>query len=100
MLIPAFVMTLLIGALPAWAAPNTDPQWYSRQSTWQETVRVSREALAKHLAKTPGTVVPGAPGGARFSPWQAIGPFRAPSGKDGFEFAYPPEKEIDFSSLS
>ena len=41
--------------------------------------------------------MPGVPKGVRFSPWQAIGPFKLPAGKDGFDHAYPPEQEIDLS---
>jgi len=96
----AFVATILLVPIAAPAArrlPKNDPEWYSRQSTWQETVRVSREALVQHLDKTPGTVLPGAPEGVRFGPWHAIGPFPPPAGKDGFDYAYPPEQEIDLA---
>jgi len=97
---PAFVVSILLVPTAAPAAPRlpkTDPEWYSRQDTWQETVRLSREALVRHLDETPGTVLPGAPQGVRFGPWHAIGPFSPPSGHEGFDFAYPPEKEIDLT---
>ena len=60
-------------------------------------MRQSREALARYRIANPDSVLPGAPQGVMFSPWHAIGPFAPPAGKDGFEFAYPPEQEIDFS---
>ena len=84
-------------ALAAPKPPRTDPQWYLRQDTWQETVRQSYEPLVRYRKATPDSVLPGSPPGVAFSPWQAIGPFASPAGKDGFKFAYPPEREIDFS---
>jgi hypothetical protein len=93
-------MTMLVATAYTSAAPRlpkTNPEWYVRQDTWHETLRLSREALFEHLKKTPGVVVPGAPQGVRFSPWQSIGPFRPPAGREGFDDAFPPEKEIDFS---
>ena len=91
--------TLLFAAsaLAAPKAPPTDRPWYRRQDTWQETVRQSREALVRHRKVHPESLLPGAPQGTAFGAWYAIGPFAAPAGKDGFEFAYPPEREIDFS---
>jgi len=84
-------------ALGAPKLPQADPQWYLRQDTWQETVRQSREALARYRESNPDSVPPGAPEGVTFGPWHAIGPFAPPAGKDGFDFAYPPEEEVDFS---
>ena len=98
--IAAIVMTVIPVTAQTPAAPmlpDTNPEWYQRRDTWQETVRLSREAIARHLAATPGVIVPGAPQGVRFSPWQVIGPFDPPAGHEGFDYAYPPEQEIDFS---
>ena len=39
--------SMLLSAF-ALAAPD-DPEWYLRQDSWQETVRQSREALARYL---------------------------------------------------
>ncbi len=99
-LIPTFVMTMLLGAAVTPAATQsaeTDPQWYLRQDTWQETLRLSREALAGQVEAGPEATMPGVPQGVRFSPWHAIGPFSLPGGKDGFDHAYPPEQEINLS---
>ncbi|NQU25110.1 MAG: hypothetical protein HQ567_27810, partial [Candidatus Nealsonbacteria bacterium] len=99
MFIAAFVLFLL-GTTPVPATPElpkTDPDWYLRQATWQETLRLSREALVLHVKASPGVVVPGAPQGVQFGPSHAIGPFRPVSGKDGLEHAYPPELEIDLT---
>jgi len=94
--LPAFVTTMALGAVstPATAEPSrTDPAWYLRQDTWQETVRLSREALARYVEQTPdGTL-----GVARFGPWWAIGPITAPRGTDGFAHAYPLEQDLDVS---
>ncbi len=100
MLVPVFVMTLLFGAAHAPAAPKLPektPEWYLRRDTWQETLRQSREAMAKTAETPKGVVVPGAPQGVRLSEWRAIGPFTAPKGKDGFDFAYPPEQKVELS---
>ena len=99
-LLSALIWATLLFAGSALAAaelPKTDPQWYFRRDSWQETVRQSREALDRYRAANPDSVLPGAPEGVIFSPWHAIGPFAPPTGKDGFEFAYPPEEEIDLS---
>ncbi|MBL7043590.1 MAG: SUMF1/EgtB/PvdO family nonheme iron enzyme [Pirellulaceae bacterium] len=100
MLLSVLMTMALLFAASALAAPKpaqTDPEWYLRQDTWQETVRQSREALARYRKANPDSVLPGAPQGVTFSAWHAIGPFAPPAGKDGFEFAYPPEQEVDFS---
>jgi len=91
------VLLFTASALAAPKPAQTDPEWYLRQDTWQETVRQSREALARYRKANPNSVLPGAPQGVTFSAWHAIGPFAPPAGKDGFEFAYPPEQEVDFS---
>jgi len=100
MLLSISTTMVLLFTASALAAPKpaqTDPEWYLRQDTWQETVRQSREALARYRKANPNSVLPGAPQGVTFSVWHAIGPFAPPTGKDGFEFAYPPEQEVDFS---
>ncbi len=97
-LAPLFAIAILFGIFltPTQAAPRlpkTNPDWYARQQTWQETIRLSRESLAKasgEVAKGNGTK-------PVFGGWHTIGPFARPGSKDGFEFAYPPENEIDFS---
>ena len=53
-LLPAFAAAMLLAPIAAPAAPRppkTNPQWYSRQDTWQETLRLSREALVRRLAR-------------------------------------------------
>ncbi len=91
---------LLLAATSALAAPRLpkeNPEWYSRQDTWQETVRVSREALVEYLDKAVDSPIAGVPNGVRFGPWHSIGPFNLPGGKDGFDHAYPPEREIELT---
>ena len=94
-----WTMTVVIGAAiqsaaAAPKAPDGDPEWYLRKESWQDTMRVSREALVRHLAKEADATVPGSPSSVRFTPWQAIGPFPRPAGSDGWDHAYPPEQEI------
>ncbi len=96
----ALLMAPLLLAASGMANPKlsaTDPPWYSPQETWQETVRVSRESLARYLEENPEPELPGTPDGVLFSPWYAIGPLAAPAGEDGWDLAYPPEGEIDYS---
>ena len=87
------VMTIVLGAIPALGASKPDPEWYLRQDTWQETVRVSHEALTRHIEKTLVATVDS----ATFGPWWSIGPIAAPSGKDGFALAYPLEQDLDIA---
>ena len=76
--------------------PKDNPEWYVRKDTWQETMRVSREALAKHLEKAANTEsTPGSPSSVRLTPWHAIGPFPKPADNDGWDHAFPPEQEIE-----
>jgi hypothetical protein len=76
--------------------PKENPGWYVRKDTWQETMRLSREALTRHLEKDTQSV-PDAPGGVRFAPWQSIGPFPKPAKGDGWDHVYPPEQDIELS---
>lgn len=95
---PMLLMVLTLMTLPCSGAgrlPKEDPQWYKLQESWQETVRVSREALVAYLEQQDGSSMAGVPRGVSFGPSYVIGPFRSPHKKDGFEHAYPPESEID-----
>ena len=71
-----------------------DPAYYQRKSTWQETLRVSREALSAWEAKESGKNAVKSSGGAELGPFYEIGPFKA-NGSSSFEAVFPPEKEID-----
>jgi len=59
-----------------------DTPYYHKQSTWQETMRLSREA---RLTSMTGLSL-------KLSPWHAVGPFKASTG-DAFLEAFPPEKQ-------
>jgi alpha-galactosidase len=65
-----------------------DPPYYQKQSTWYETMRVSREAFIASMARP----------ALKLSPWQAVGPFRASQG-DAFFERFGPE-EINSSDSS
>jgi len=79
-----------------------DPSYYSRKGSWQETLEASRDALLAHEAEEArkadqaGPAKPAATQALQFGPWHKIGPFKQ-SGKSTFEFAFPPEKEIDLT---
>ena len=96
----ATAMTLLtLGA----AALAADPPYYAKKATWQETMQASREALTAweaeeaKKAELAGKPAPTAKvGKCEFGLWFEIGPF-VEAGKDGFDFAFPPEKEIELS---
>jgi len=92
---PVLLAVTLAQAAPR--LPKENPEWYSRQDTWQETLRVSREALVEYLDKAADSPIAGVPKGVRFGPWHSIGPFTLPGGKDGFDNAYPPEREIELT---
>ena len=91
------VLLAITSAQAAPRLPKENPEWYSRQETWQETLRVSREALVEYLDKAADSPIAGVPKGVRFGPWHSIGPFNLPGGKDGFDNAYPPEREIELT---
>ena len=71
-----------------------DPAYYQRKNTWQETLRVSREALSAQEAAEAGKNATKSGGGAQLGPFYEIGPFKA-NGKNSFDTAFPPETEID-----
>ena len=67
------VLLAVTSAQAAPRLPKENPEWYSRQDTWQETVRVSREALVEYLDKAVDSPIAGVPKGVRFGPWHSIG---------------------------
>jgi alpha-galactosidase len=67
-----------------------DPSYYVRKSTWNETLRASREALMKLRGADAASAQ------RVLGPWYAIGPFKA-TGKSAFSEAFDPEKEIDLA---
>ena len=98
------VATALVVGLCAAAAARRKPpppSYYHKKKTWHETLRVSREALARAEAEAakpaqappPGKRPAAGPKGVRLGPWHRIGPFYN-AGKPAFDFAFPPEKEI------
>jgi alpha-galactosidase len=65
-----------------------DPPYYHKQSTWQETMRLSREARIAGMQQPSLTV----------GPWSVAGPFTA-SGGDAFHEVFPPEQENALDSM-
>ena len=45
----ALIVLLSVATSPGWAADG-DPSWYQRHSSWEETMRLSREALMAEVA--------------------------------------------------
>jgi len=88
-----------LAAAAAAAGPDRDPAWYKKKSTWHETLRCAREALARReAAKAPsasGSEEFRAVRGVTLGPWHLIGPFS--TGKKGFATAFPPENELDLA---
>ena len=81
-------------ALASPRATAADP--YSRQETWQETVRLSLEALGtSRRGNGPEGSSPG-PQGTVLGPWYQTGPFAA-DGKKGFETDFPPLQGVDLA---
>ena len=83
-------------------AVAADPSYYTRKGSWQETMQASREALvADEVLQAKKTDLTGPPKPVKvskpqFGPWHQIGTFNE-RGKCAFEFAFPPEKEIDLT---
>jgi formylglycine-generating enzyme required for sulfatase activity len=88
------ITTLGVLAVCVSASLGNDPAYYQRKSTWQETLRVSREALSAWEAKESGKDAPKSGGEAELGPFYEIGPFKA-NGGSSFEAVFEPEKEID-----
>jgi len=59
-----------------------DPGFYSKQATWEATVRASLETLARERGGVQAPLTLG--------PWYSCGPFKAKT-RDSFTEAYPPE---------
>ena len=76
-----------------WVQP--DPAWYVRKASWQETVRLSRETLARRDAAAAQRLRQHLPDGVHLGTWYAVGPLRVGRGMDGLTQAFPPEREVD-----
>ncbi|HTO93743.1 MAG TPA: putative Ig domain-containing protein [Bacteroidota bacterium] len=59
-----------------------DPAYYTKQATWEATVRASLETLARQRGSGQAPVVLG--------PWYSVGPFRGKT-RDSFAEVFPPE---------
>ncbi|HTY35995.1 MAG TPA: putative Ig domain-containing protein [Bacteroidota bacterium] len=84
------LFTVLTAVVVSASVFAQDPSYYIRKSTWNESMRASREELMR---------VQGS--GSAFAqkvlgPWYGIGPFKA-SGKSAFSVVFPPENEVDLS---
>ncbi|MDP6526298.1 MAG: SUMF1/EgtB/PvdO family nonheme iron enzyme [Kiritimatiellia bacterium] len=84
-------LTVVAAMFIAGSALGEDPAYYVKKGTWQESLQVSREALAVHLSK-PGPKKPA--GIPQYGPWFEIGPY---SEGDTFSKAFLPETEINLS---
>ncbi|MCD6303653.1 MAG: hypothetical protein J7M21_01675, partial [Planctomycetes bacterium] len=84
------------GVLVVCAAAAAEPPYYVKKDTWQETMRASREALARWEADQAGKVELAKPASAayRLGRFYQIGPFRAAKGSS-FDAVFEPEKSID-----
>ena len=88
------IAALCVFGLCASVSQAGDPAYYQRKSTWQETLRVSREALAAQEAAEAGKTATKSGGGAQLGPFYEIGPFKI-NGKNSFDTVFGPETEID-----
>jgi len=77
------------------SALAADPAYYVRRDTWPETMRASREALAKsEEEEAQRKAAAGEPTGPQLGPWYVIGPFPR-KGENAFSDVFPPEEEIN-----
>jgi alpha-galactosidase len=67
-----------------------DPSYYLKKSTWNETMRASREALLISRGGDPNFAQ------RVLGPWYEIGPFKA-TAKSAFSEVFEPEKEINLA---
>ncbi len=82
-----FLTRVLFCLVPLSSLLAQDPPYYHKQSTWQETMRVSREARLASMTQS----------FLKLAPWHAVGPFRSSSG-DAFLETFPPEMESALDS--
>jgi alpha-galactosidase len=80
------VLTLIL-LLSTCSAFASDPSYYIRQTTWHETMRLSREALSAQRAADRGVQQ------LRSTPWKYIGPFSATASAPFVE-VFPPERVL------
>jgi len=98
----ALSVTVLLLAAAGYASAKGTPAYFTKQATWQETVRLSREALARDEGNTDdadaATDTEPLPGGVTLGPWYLAGPFPLPKSvpaEKGFDHAFGPEKAVD-----
>ncbi len=92
------VVVALIYLMPACTvayAANDAKDWFVEASTWQETLRQSREALARSLEEEAKRAPTTSVSGVKLGPWNAMGPIDVPAGAGGLETVLPVEREID-----
>ncbi len=99
MSVGAVAITLIsLSPLCADAKPPRDAaKWFVEASSWQETLRQSREALAAHAEEESKKPAAKTPSGVTLGPWHAIGPFDVPTGAGGLETVLPVERESDLT---
>ncbi|MBD3173614.1 MAG: SUMF1/EgtB/PvdO family nonheme iron enzyme [Armatimonadia bacterium] len=70
-----------------------DPDYYSKQDTWPETLLAARIAYAE--AASEGSA---GPEGVALGVWHSAGPFVAPEGSTSYEAAFPPQQGVDLNA--
>jgi alpha-galactosidase len=81
------ILLLCLLSISAALLHAQNPAYYMKQNTWQETLRLSREALEHHLLpirRAEQTML---------GSWYVIGPFPSQA-KNPFSEIFPPEREI------
>jgi alpha-galactosidase len=80
------ILAFVVLILPTTTLLASDPGYYQRKETWQETMRCSREALATRRDAGEHPV-------QALSPWKYLGPLPAQT-RTPFAEKFPPEREV------
>ncbi|HEX9007127.1 MAG TPA: putative Ig domain-containing protein, partial [Bacteroidota bacterium] len=82
---------LCVCLVPSSGLRAQDPPFYRKQATWQETMRLSREAFTAWLAPTAALER------SMLGPWYVIGPFVSKT-RSPFYDIFPPERKVDLNA--
>jgi DUF1680 family protein len=75
-----------------------DPQYYVKETTWQESMLVSRLALKRfHAEEDAGREQRLLDLGIELGPWYSIGPFLSPN-EDHYKAVFEPENKVDLEA--
>ena len=91
-------LILSLCLLAASSAIASDPAYYVRKDTWQNSIAASQEALLRYeIEQTRRAYAAALPKGVEIGLWHAVGPFQGKT-PHGFTDIFPPQVNVDLAA--